>query len=122
MLDASNMVNVTESDDELTRFFGIRHSEESDEFESCAIVSQNHVPILTENYYFKLSDTRNGFSKSRSSRKIASVPSLAMVVAKDEGWDLDDQNELRRWLTLHPEFLTVDAIKTNRQDSNIIIK
>ena len=41
--------------------------------------------------------------------------------AKDQGWDLDDQNELRRFIAMHPEWMTVQAMK--RQGSpNIIIK
>jgi hypothetical protein len=120
MTDTTGMVNIG-NEDGLSRFFDIRHDSDMNEFESKTLVTQDYVPTITENYWHQVNGG-NGWTKDRTMRKVAQVPSLALQIAADEGWNLDDQNELRRWLDAHPEFLTVKAIHTRGGSANIIVK
>jgi len=120
MIDTTGMVNIG-NEAGLSRFFDIRTDAKQDEFESRSLVTQDYVPTIEENRWHKMSGG-NGWTKERTMRKIASIPTLALAIAKDEGWDLDDQNELRRFITDHPEFMTVQSLKTHGGHSNIIIK
>ena len=120
MIDTTGMVNIG-NEAGLSRFFDIRTDAAQDEFEAKTLVTQDYVPTITENAWLQLNGG-NGWTKDRTMRKVAQIPTLALQIAKDEGWDLDDQNELRRWLAMHPEFMTVKALKTQGGNANIIIK
>lgn len=82
-------------------------------------VTQNNVPILDENYVRKM-NANNGFSSKRYFRHIGTVPLVAWMVAHQEGRNLDDQTELRKYLEEHPEFMTVNRIDTGRDGRTII--
>ena len=119
MADTTGMVNIG-NDGGMSRFFDIRHDAEMNEFEAKTLVTQDYVPTLTENHWQKVNGN-DGWTKERTMRRVASIPTVALQVAKDQGWDLDDQNELRSFIAMHPEWMTVQAMK--RQGSpNIIIK
>lgn len=120
MNDTTGMVNIG-NEAGLSRFFDISIGGKDEEFVSKTLVTQDYVPTITENAWLQLNGN-NGWTKERTMRKVAQVPVLALEIAKDEGWDLDDQNDLRRFLESHPEFLTVKALKTQGGNANIIIK
>jgi hypothetical protein len=83
-------------------------------------VTQNNIPILDENFVRKM-NANNGFSPKRMFRQIGSVPLVAWMVAHQEGRNLDDVGELRKYLEEHPEYMTVNRIDTGR-DGRIVIK
>lgn len=121
MADTSGMVNIG-NEAGLSRFFDIRTDAKQDEFEATTLVTQDYVPTINENAWLQLNGN-NGWTKGRTMRRVARIPVLAMQIAKDEGWDLDDKHELRRWLDQNPQFLTVKSIRPNPGGhANIIIK
>jgi hypothetical protein len=81
---------------------------------------QNNIPVLEQNYVEKM-NANNGFSKQRLFRKIASVPEVANIKAAQDGYNLDDPNDVRRFLADNPEYMSVEKIKTSRSP-NIIIR
>jgi hypothetical protein len=81
---------------------------------------QNNIPVLEENYVAKM-NSNNGFSKDRLFRKIASIPEVANLKAAQDGYNLDDPKDLRRFLNDNPDYMTVDKIKTERSP-NIIMR
>ncbi len=81
---------------------------------------QNNIPILEENYIQKM-NVNNGFSEKRLFRKIASIPDVANLRAFQDGYNLDDPKDLRRFLADNPDYMTVDRILTHRSP-NIIVK
>jgi len=81
---------------------------------------QDVIPVLEENYVTRM-NTNNGFSKKRMFRKIASVPLVAVLKAGQEGYNLDDPKDLRRFLDDNPGYKTVANILTPR-DSRLIVK
>ena len=119
MVDTTGMVNIG-NEGGLSRFFDIRTDSAENEFEAKTLVTQDYVPTIQENAWHQMNGG-NGWTKDRTMRKVAQVPALALQIAKDAGWDLDDQNELRRWLADNPQFMTVQAFKTSN-NPNIIIK
>ena len=119
MLDTTGMANITEPGDGLSRFFDIRTDAKGDEFTSRSLVTQDYVPYISENAWHKMNG--DGWTKDRTMRKVASIPTLSVALAKDQGYDLDDQNELRRWLSDNPQFMTVKQWK-GKSHPNIIIK
>jgi hypothetical protein len=74
---------------------------------------QNNIPVLEENYVRKM-NSNNGFSKDRLFRKIASIPEVANLKAAQDGYNLDDPKDLRRFLNDNPGYMTVDKILTPR--------
>lgn len=120
MTDTTGMVNIG-NEAGLSRFFDIRTDGQQNEFEAKTIVTQDYVPTITENAWHKVHGN-NGWTKDRTMRRVAQVPVLALQLAKDAGWNLDDKHELRRWLSMHPEFMTVKAFKTEGGSANIIVK
>jgi len=46
---------------------------------------------------------------------------LAVIAAEREGYNMNDANDVRRYLRKHPEYLTVNGIDTGR-DGRIIVK
>lgn len=94
------------------------------DFESVTTITQDNVPTLTHNQFLKINDASQGWSKSRegaAARKVARIPVIAMKQAEDEGWNLDDQKQLRAWIGLHPEFWCVEHLN-NPQRRGWIIK
>jgi hypothetical protein len=83
-------------------------------------VVQNNIPILEQNYVEKM-NAGNGFSKERMFRKIASIPVVAHFEASQNGFNLDNEDELRKYLSINPEFLTVSSLDTGAS-GKIIIK
>jgi hypothetical protein len=118
-MDTTGMVNIG-NEGGLSRFFDIRTDANENEFESKTLVTQDYVPTIEENRWQKMNGN-NGWTKGRTMRRVASIPTLAMQIARDEGWDLDDRHELRRFIDSHPEFMTVKGFKTSN-NPNIIIK
>jgi hypothetical protein len=89
----------------------------------CALtgdVTQNNVPILEENYVHKM-NANNGFSEKRMFRKIASIPVVAAMKAAQEGYNLDEKQDLHRFLNENPDYMTVEHILSPRH-SQIIVK
>lgn len=91
-----------------------------DEIVLSGSITQNNIPVLEQNYVEKM-NANNGFSKERLFRKIASVPIAAHLQAAQEGYDLDNARDLRRFLEANPDYLSVDRIDSHRS-ANIIIK
>lgn len=83
-------------------------------------MTQNNIPVLEENYVAKM-NANNGFSGQRLFRKIASIPEVANIKAAQDGYNLDDVNDLRRFLADNPEYMTVKAINT-QSDPHIIVR
>ncbi len=83
-------------------------------------ITQNNIPVLEENYVKKM-NANNGFSGQRLFRKIASIPIVAVLQARKDGYNLDDPKDLRRFLKENPDYMTVDKIDSGRSP-NIIIK
>jgi hypothetical protein len=83
-------------------------------------ITQNNVPILDENYVAKM-NANNGFSEKRMFRKIASVPIAVQLKAIQDGWDLDNQKEIYKFLNADKDLRTVEHILTPR-DHHIIMK
>lgn len=79
------------------------------------------VVSLKENEFQKLNDPANGFTEGRHFRKIASIPIVAELQAKQQGYDLSDRKDLEKFLDLHPEYQTVEYLHSKR-DARIIIK
>lgn len=82
-------------------------------------VTQNNIPVLEQNYVEKM-NLNNGWTKERMFRKIASIPVVAQFEAKQNGYNLDDVNDLRRFLADNPDYLTVNAIDTGASGKIII--
>lgn len=83
-------------------------------------ITQNNIPVLEENYVSRM-NANNGFSKERLFRKFASIPIVAWIKAAQEGYNLDDESDLKRFLSENPDYLTVAKINTNRP-ANIIVR
>ena len=81
---------------------------------------QNNIPVLEENYIQKM-NSNNGFSEKRLFRKIASIPDVANLKAYQDGYNLDDPKELRRFLSDNPDYMTVERLVSKRSP-NIIVK
>jgi len=90
------------------------------EFKVTGGITQNNIPVLEENYVRKM-NANNGFSGKRLFRKIASIPIVAVLKAKQDGYNLDDPKDLRRFLTENPDYQTVEHIDSHRSP-NIIMK
>jgi hypothetical protein len=74
-------------------------------------ITQNNIPVLEANYVEKM-NANNGFSKERLFRKIASIPDTANLKAAQDGYNLDDAKDLRRFLADNPDYMTVNSINT----------
>lgn len=85
------------------------------------ISHQEQVFDLEPNLFQKVNDPANGFSEGRHFRKIASIPLVAELSAKSEGYDLTIRKDLERYLAAHPEYQTVEYLHSKR-DPRIIIK
>lgn len=83
-------------------------------------LTQDNIPILDENYVRRM-NANNGFSEKRLFRKIGSVPLLAVLEAKQKGYDMDDPKDIKRFLQDNPDYMTVEKIDSHRP-ANIIIK
>lgn len=83
-------------------------------------ITQNNIPVLEENYVAKM-NANNGFSGKRLFRRIASIPEVAHLKAFQDGYNLDDVKDLRRFLADNPDYMTVRAINTGAS-GHIIIK
>ncbi len=81
---------------------------------------QEDMPIISANEAEKMMES-NGFSGKRLMRKIASIPTLAVVAAEREGYNMDDPADVRRYLSKHPEYMTVKKVDSGRS-GRIIIK
>ena len=92
----------------------------SEEGVLCGSITQNNIPVLEQNYVAKM-NTNNGFSKQRLFRKIASIPDVANLKAYQDGYNLDDPKDFRRFLSDNPEYMTVEAINTGAS-GHIIVK
>jgi hypothetical protein len=92
----------------------------SDEGIICGTMTQNNIPVLEENYVAKM-NANNGFSKQRLFRRIASIPDVAHLKAYQDGYNLDDVKDLRRFLADNPDYMTVDKIDSGKS-GKIIIK
>lgn len=91
--------------------------------EECVLTGglvQNNVPILEENYVAKM-NSNNGFSEKRMFRKIASIPLVAHIKAYQDGYNLDDNKDLMRFLADNPDYMTVERMKS-ANTHNIIVK
>ena len=91
-----------------------------DEVTLTGSITQNNIPVLEENYIAKM-NANNGFSKKRLFRRIASIPNVAHMKAFQDGYNLDDPKDLRRFLADNPDYMTVEHILTKRSP-NIIMK
>ena len=80
---------------------------------------QNNIPVLEQNFVEKM-NANNGFSKQRLFRKIASVPDVAMLKACQDGYNLDDVKDLKRFLNDNPDYMTVERIDTGASGKIII--
>ncbi len=83
-------------------------------------ITQNNIPVLEDNYVQKM-NAGNGWSDKRMFRKIASIPVVAQFAAKQAGYNVDDINDLHRFLADNPDYMTVNAIDTGAS-GKIIIK
>lgn len=83
-------------------------------------LTQNNIPVLEENYVQKM-NANNGFSDQRLFRKIASIPITAWLKATQDGYNMDDEKDLRRFLNDNQDYMTVEHLNT-RRSPNIIIK
>lgn len=83
-------------------------------------ITQNNLPVLEKNYVEKM-NANNGFSEKRMFRKIASVPITAVMKAAQDGYDLDDKNDLFRFLQDNPDYMTVERMKSGNTH-NIMVK
>jgi len=83
-------------------------------------ITQNNIPVLEENYVEKM-NANNGFSNERMFRKIASIPVVAQFKAKQDGYDLDNPVDLKRFLADNPDYMSVRAVDTGAS-GKIIIK
>ena len=83
-------------------------------------ITQNNIPVLEQNYIEKM-NANNGFSRERLFRKIASIPDVANLKAYQDGYNLDDVKDLRRFLADNPEYMTVQSINT-KSDPHIIVR
>jgi hypothetical protein len=91
----------------------------ADEYVVTGSVTQNNIPVLEENYIERM-NTNNGWSKERMFRKIASIPVVAQFAAKEQGYDLDNMNDLHRFLQANPEYKTVNDIDTGASGKIIV--
>ena len=82
-------------------------------------ITQNNIPVLDENYVAKM-NANNGFSGKRLFRRIASIPEVAHLKAFQDGYNLDNPKDLRRFLADNPEYMTVKAIDTGASGKIII--
>jgi hypothetical protein len=83
-------------------------------------ITQNNIPVLEQNYIEKM-NSNNGFSKQRLFRKIASIPDVANLKAYQDGYNLDDPKDLRRFLADNPDYMSVEHLRSGRSP-NIIVK
>jgi len=83
-------------------------------------ITQNNIPILEDNYVRKMNANR-GFSKERLFRKIGSIPLTVWLNAHQEGWNLDDEKEIYKFLAQNPSCRSVTAIDSGHT-GQIIIK
>ena len=82
-------------------------------------ITQNNIPVLDENYVEKM-NANNGFSGKRLFRRIASIPEVAHLKAYQDGYNLDNPADLRRFLADNPDYMTVKAIDTGASGKIII--
>jgi len=83
-------------------------------------ITQNNIPVLDENYVKKM-NANNGFSQDRLFRKVASIPLVAWMKATQDGYNMDDEKDVRRFLLENPDYLCVDKLD-KRSDPHIIVK
>lgn len=91
--------------------------------EDCVLAGELHqdnIPVLEQNYVEKM-NLNNGWTEKRLFRKIASIPDVANLKAYQDGYNLDDPKDLRRFLADNPEYMTVEKLKTNT-DPHIIMR
>ena len=89
-------------------------------FKLIGSIRQNNIPVLEDNYVRKM-NANNGFSKERMFRKIASIPDVAHLNAFQDGYNLDDEKDLHRFLQDNPDYMSVERLRTGRSP-NIIMK
>ncbi len=82
--------------------------------------TQDDIPIIQQNEAEKMLKG-NGFSGKRLMRKVASIPTLAVIQAEREGYNMNDGNDVRNYLAKHPEYMTVNKIDSGK-DGRIIVK
>ena len=64
---------------------------------------QNEIPTLQANAVERMSKS-NGFTKKRLMRKIASIPSTAVRLAEELGYNMSDRNDVRKFLQRFPAY------------------
>jgi hypothetical protein len=90
--------------------------------EDCVLdgsITQNNIPVLEQNYVEKM-NANNGFTKERLFRKIGSVPDVAHLKAVQDGYNMDDVRDVRRFFADNPDYLCVNAINTGATGHIII--
>ncbi len=92
----------------------------SEEGVLCGSITQNNIPVLEQNYVEKM-NANNGFSKQRLFRKIGSIPIAAQLQAIQDGWDMDDPQQIYKYFGKEPDYLSVKAIDTGKS-GKIIVK
>jgi len=83
-------------------------------------ITQNNIPVLEENYVQRM-NANNGFSEKRLFRKFASIPMVAWLKATQDGYDMDDPKDVKRFLAENPDYMCVDKLDSGRSP-NVIVR
>jgi len=83
---------------------------------------QNNIPILEQAYIDRMS-SNNGMSKDRLFQKVALIPEVAIWAAEQEGYNMNNDEDVMRYLKKNPEFLCCNPwVKKDSNAHKIIIK
>ena len=75
---------------------------EADEENFVITHNQDEVQTLKRNAFERL----HGTNKQKLFRKIASIPSTAVRLAEQAGYDMSNRNDVKLFLKRHPEYST----------------
>ncbi|WP_156920695.1 hypothetical protein [Fundidesulfovibrio putealis] len=91
-----------------------------EDFEISTKITSNNIPLLEENYIERMNSC-NGFTKDRHFQKVASIPYVAILRAEQEGYDMNNEKDVLKFLAANPEFTTANYYVTPGSNSHKII-
>ena len=96
--------------------------DDEDNFFVNTTLKSNDIPLLKENEFLRM-NTNNGYSKDRTLKHLASIPYVAYLKAQADGYNLLNDKDFNKYISLHPEYMIGDdRVRQGSNSHKIIVK